>query len=93
MEYIVILLLVFIIGFMWVKQPAKIQGVVADALIKRLEDNKSIIAQNVYNKLPDKVKEDIPEEIIIASAEEIMDIALEVIVESLEQEKDKKITK
>jgi len=93
MEYIVILLLVFIIGFMWVKQPAKTQGIVADALIKRLEDNKSIIAQNVYNKLPDKVKEDIPEEIIIASAEEIMDIALEVIVESLEQEKDKKITK
>lgn len=83
MEYIVILSLLVIIGIMWFKKPNEVQNKLTEAIVNRVNESKDEIAEGVYNKLPDKVKEDVPKEMIIIAVTEILGIATEVIEDVL----------
>jgi hypothetical protein len=83
MEYIVIGLLIVIIGLLWFKQPDKMKNVFTESVITRVEKNKGQIARGVYNKLPSELKEDLPEGLVKASVEEVIEVSIEVIKDGL----------
>lgn len=85
MEYIVIGLLVVIIGILFFKNPNKMQKTVTDSVLKRVKDNRELIAEGVYEKLPKEAKEDLPEALVKAGVQEAVDVAIEVIEEGMKQ--------
>lgn len=90
MEYIDLItmgLLVALFVVLYVKQPNRLYKVVMKSVLEDVRSNQKNITSQIYNKLPNELKEKITSEEFITMIAHFMNVIIEVLEETVREDK------